>query len=90
RATALKKDDINGKAHTAYVFNNPKVNDLLGFDKVRDYFFTPTVPRGWRHVVETLPVIANQPAGNQPVQPNQQYGSPAQPQNNEIQLYSPK
>ncbi|GHT38738.1 hypothetical protein FACS189427_13010 [Planctomycetales bacterium] len=102
RAVALKKDDINGKAHTVYVFNDPKVNDLLGFDKLRD-FFTPAIPRGWKHTVETLPVMNTQPMNaqvpvypnNQPVQPNPVYGNPnggvIQPaQNNEIQLYSPK
>ncbi len=89
RATALKKDNINGKAYTVYVLNDPMINSPIDFSRL----FQPTTPFGWKLIVvddkylqagpkpaEELPKTANPyPPTPQP-QPNPTPG-------NEIKLY---
>ncbi|MGL4594319.1 MAG: hypothetical protein ACRCUY_06280 [Thermoguttaceae bacterium] len=102
RAIALKKDNINGKSHDVYVFDNQKINDRLVsmLDDVRT-FFTPAVPRGWTHDIvqhespaaapshSAGPVASQSPpsaALTTPPQSPQQFQQPR----HEIELYSPK
>ncbi|MDR3196781.1 MAG: hypothetical protein LBU34_02830 [Planctomycetaceae bacterium] len=52
RAIALRKEDINGKAFTAYTLLSPKVNDrLTSFLEDIKKWFTPATPDGWKLVV---------------------------------------
>lgn len=95
RATALKKDDINGKAYTVYVLSEPKINPPFSLDFLSK-FFNPDVPKGWKHVVEDFAVMQadlepKQPQGHPQTVPAQPHGNIAAPvQRNEIPLYNPQ
>ena len=96
RAIALKKDDINGKAHDVYVFDNVKVNPWgIGNALPPNWlgFFNPTVPRGWQ--LEVSDLMQDMNVQMQPNQPGRTGPAPAQMQpgvagqRNEIPLYTP-
>jgi TIGR03009 family protein len=106
RATALKKDDINGKAFTAYTLLSPKINDRLTsfLEDIRKWF-TPTVPDGWTLDVNdwvleaqmaqrpATTVLPTTPSGNVPAipaTPQPPFANQPQPPRNEIPLYQPK
>ena len=83
RATALKKDNINGKAYTVFVLDKHKINPP--FEAIRK-FFNPDVPRDWMLVVKDPPLP--QPQEGQPRTANP-FPNPVPPPNpgNEIKLY---
>lgn len=89
RATAIKKDDINGKAHTVYVLSNPKINPNDFVDNIIK-LFTPSVPRGWKHQVEDMPevIVADPAPPAHPGIPATGIAGPAP--GNEIPLYTPR
>jgi len=62
---ALQLFETNGKDHKSFVFGKPKVNDL--WDKIKNFFDPPGVPRGYKKRVEEPPVAqtAAPPQGGQ-------------------------
>jgi TIGR03009 family protein len=62
--------ETNGKSRKSYTFYDVQVNGL--FDKIKDFFAPPTVPFGWKHVVDQVPAenkqAAQQPPGATPKQ----------------------
>ncbi|MDR0870950.1 MAG: hypothetical protein LBN39_09175 [Planctomycetaceae bacterium] len=93
RAKGLKRYDINGKAFTVYDLHSPVINGNLStvLSDIKTYF-TPSVPRGWKHEVNDWALEVQMAKREQPgtvpagiAPPNQ----PAAEQRNEIQLYSP-
>lgn len=86
RAKALKKEDINGKAYDAYVFNDVKIysNFVTALSPAIIELFTPNVPRGWQVEVTEMPAAqAAMPTG--PTAQNPQQNVPRR----ETLLYSP-
>ncbi len=82
RATALKKDNINGKAHTVYVLKDPKINSP--FDLT---IFKRDVPRDWTlEIVDRSPVLQAQP---QPARPLDPIGNSFPPPNNNPPVANP-
>lgn len=93
RAIGLKRYDINGKAFTVYQLQSPVINGNLGtiLADLKTYF-TPSIPRGWKHEVNDWAMDVSLEKQEQPV------GLPAgsapriaeqRDQSQEIQLYAP-
>ncbi|MDR0704198.1 MAG: hypothetical protein LBF88_04345 [Planctomycetaceae bacterium] len=94
RATALKKEDINGKACTVYTLLSPVINGrVTAFLEDLKKWFTPAVPDGWTLDVQdwVLEVqTAQQPTTTiRPATPQPPIVNP-QPARNEIPLYQPR
>lgn len=61
----LQLFEPNGKDRKVFAFGKPKINDL--WEKIKNFFDPPLVPRGYKRVVEQPPIAQNDvpPGGGQ-------------------------